>query len=84
MLFFPSPLSLLTGVLERDLPPEIQTHTLKVSCLLSHKKPSTVSKEVVKQENLSEASFHTQLNLIIFSFLEKGLCKQRLLLMEDE
>lgn len=76
MLFFPSPLPLFGRVLECDLPPEVQTYTLKVSSLLFCKETVVISKEVVKQQNyLSEASFHSQLNLLIFSFLAKGLAR---------
>ena len=58
---------------------------LKVSRLLSCKEIIVISKEVVKQQNhLLEASFHAQLNLLVFSFLAKGVCEQRLPLMEEE
>lgn len=56
-----------------------------MSHLLSHKETLVISKEVVTQQNcLLEASFHAQFNLLIFSFLVKGLCEQRLQLMEVE
>lgn len=85
MFSFPSPLALLRRVLECDLSSEVQTYTLRVSSLVSCKETIVLSKEVVKQQNhLLEASSHTQLNLLIFSFLVKILCEQRLTLMEVE
>lgn len=74
---------LLRGLLQCDLPPEVQTHPLKVSSLLSCEDTTGTSKELAKQLNhILEASFHTQLNLLTFSLLPKDLCEQRLPLME--
>lgn len=83
LLSFSSPPS--RKVLECDLPPEVQTYTLKVSALLSCEETTGISQKVVKQQNhLLEASFHAQLSLLIFSFLAKGLCEQRLTPMAEE
>lgn len=65
--------------------PQRCKYTLRVSSLISCKETKEVlSKEVVEQQNhLLEASSHTQLILLIFSFLAKGLCEQRLVLREE-